>query len=92
MLMNPDSMIKLIGSGTTRGVEDQWMTLIEGDDAGIERLRDYAPVFSELKRGGHQAQAAALAWTAIAAGAVMTVSPGHQKRVGLLDSVAVWFD
>lgn len=65
MLMNPDSMIKLIGSGTTRGVEDQWMTLVEGEDAGIERLRDYAPVLSELKRGGHQEQAAALAWTAI---------------------------
>jgi transcription elongation GreA/GreB family factor len=65
--MQPESLIKLVGTGGVAAVENQWMALIESDALAPSRLVRYDVVLVELCKAGRQSVAETLAWTAIEA-------------------------
>lgn len=77
--MQPESLVKLVGSGNNSQVEATWMQLVESaSGAGSSRLTEYHVVLSELCRVGKQSQAEELAWTAIE-----TITDARTPREGL---------
>ncbi|MDO8630668.1 MAG: hypothetical protein Q7R41_09245, partial [Phycisphaerales bacterium] len=63
--MQPESLVKLVGSGNTSTVEEEWLRLIESPTVAPSVLCDYDVVLAELSRLGKTEQAEALASTAI---------------------------
>ena len=65
--MQPESLVKLAGSGNTATVEEEWMRLLDSPELSPTALGRYQPVLAELCRVGKASEAEALAWAAIEA-------------------------
>ncbi len=63
--MQPESLIKLVGTGGVSAVEHAWMSLVESDATAPEPFARYDIVLAELCKVGRQSVAETLAWTAI---------------------------
>ncbi len=63
--MQPDSLVKLVGSGNTDKVEEEWLALAEAADMAPSRLSSYSVVLAELTRRGKNPVAEAMAAMAI---------------------------
>lgn len=63
--MQPESLVKLVGSGNNATVEEEWLKLLDLPDLVPARLHPYHVVLAELTRVGKAAQAETLATTAI---------------------------
>lgn len=73
--MQPESLVKLVGSGNTSTVEEEWLKLLESPGLTPSRLQPYAPVLAELAKVGKTQQAEALAIMAIE-----TLGTGHDAE------------
>ena len=67
VLMNPETLAQLVGSGNTATIEEYWMRLVEETDLPLAELASYDIVLRELFRVGQSAQAEAMAWAALEA-------------------------
>ncbi len=65
--MEPESLVKLVGSGNTATVEDEWMRLLEAPDLSVANLTRYQVVLGELCKVGKGPFAEQLAWAAVEA-------------------------
>ena len=63
--MQPESLVKLVGSGNTSTVEEEWLRLLETPGLTPSKLQPYHPVLAELVKVGKTQQAETLATTAI---------------------------
>ncbi len=63
--MQPESLVKLVGSGNTSTVEEEWLRLIESPTVAPSTLCRYQVVLAELSRLGRAEQAEAMASTAL---------------------------
>ena len=63
--MQSESLVKLVGSGNTAIVEEEWMRIIESTEASPAGIAEYREVLSELVRLGRREMAEELAWAAI---------------------------
>lgn len=63
--MQPESLVKLVGSGNTSTVEEEWLRLLESPGLTPSKLQPYHPVLAELVKVGKTQQAETLATTAM---------------------------
>ncbi len=63
--MQPESLVKLVGSGNTSTVEEEWLKLLELPGLTPTKLQPYHPVLAELVKVGKAQQAEALATMAL---------------------------
>ncbi len=63
--MQPESLVKLVGSGNTSTVEEEWLRLLESSGLTPAKLQPYAPVLAELAKVGKTQQAETLVTTAM---------------------------
>ena len=63
--MQPESLVKLVGSGNTSTVEEEWLRLLESSGLTPAKLQPYAPVLAELAKVGKTQQAETLVATAM---------------------------
>ena len=65
--MQPEALVKLIGSGNTSDVEAGWQDLVESSEISPARLAQFGVVLSQLCDAGRNDQAETLAWVGIEA-------------------------
>lgn len=65
--MQPETLVKLVGSGNTSTVEEEWLRLLESPELIPAKLQSYAPVLAELAKVGKTQQAEELATMALEA-------------------------
>ena len=87
--MQPESLIKLIGSGNTKTVEEEWMRIFESSEIPLAKLTGYDAVLAELGGRGQRGLAAEFAWAAIESlgtrhspGEILTVAGPFLLAVG----------
>lgn len=73
--MQPESLAKLVGSGNTATVEEEWLKLLESPGMTPASFHAYHVVLSELAKAGKTQQAEVLATTALE-----TFGEGHDER------------
>ena len=65
--MEPESLVKLVASGNTTNVEEEWMKLAESETISPKKLASYSSVLAKLAKTGKTPTAETLAWAAIEA-------------------------
>jgi transcription elongation GreA/GreB family factor len=73
--MEPESLCKIARGGNASALEEDWMRLLESEQATPLRLAEYDVVLQTLCDGGRQDLAETLAWTAIE-----TIRAEHEDR------------
>jgi transcription elongation factor GreA-like protein len=63
--MQPESLVKLVGSGNTSTVEEEWLRLLESPGLTPSKLQPYHPVLAELAKVGKMQEAETLTTTAL---------------------------
>lgn len=66
-MMQVESLVKLIGSGNTSTVEEEWMKMVDAVDVPLSKLAEYAAVLEALVKAERLSTASDLAWAAIEA-------------------------
>ena len=63
--MQPESICKIARGGNASALEEDWMRLLESEQATPRRLAQYDVVLQTLCENGRQELAETIAWTAI---------------------------
>ncbi len=63
--MQPESLVKLVGSGNTSTVEEEWLRLLESPSLTPSKLQPYHGVLAELTKVGKTQEAETLVTTAM---------------------------
>ncbi len=64
-MMQPESLVRLVGSGNRQKVEEEWLRIMESAEVPLPKLADYAVVLKELRQLERVAEAESLAWAAV---------------------------
>ena len=63
--MQPESLVRLVGSGNTATVEEEWLRLLDSPEVALSALCEYQVVLAELVKLGKTEHAETMASTAI---------------------------
>ena len=63
--METESLTKLAASGNVKDVEEQWIAVLESDEATPQAVEEFLPVLEVMAASGRAPEAAALAWTTV---------------------------